>query len=93
MASKLKDPGESRIFTFDWADHLGTTVTISSQTTTAETGLTVTSSAIGSGNQVVNVKLTGGTTGEDYVVTNTIVTSTAETLVAKGTVAIRPRAV
>lgn len=90
MAAKLKDAGESRLYQFDWSTHLGSD-TISSQTTTAETGLTVSSSAIGTGNQKVNALLTGGTNGEDYTVTNTIVTSASETLVARGVVSVRQR--
>lgn len=82
----VKDPADVRVYTFDWdAENLAAAVTIVSQTTTVaavqpsgDTALTVVSSGTGLGIQAsgrtVKCKLSGGTLGALYRVTNRIVT-------------------
>ena len=85
-----KDPSEVLDYVFDWApltngrtgaisDWLTSGETIVSRTITAETGITVDSSSITDSNTSVTVWLSGGTAGENYIVTCTIVTSAGRT--------------
>lgn len=84
----LKDPSDVKTYTFDWdAENLPSGVTISSQTTTvtalepstSDTALTVSTSGSGlgvlTGSRKVGVRLSAGTLGQKYQVTNEIVTS------------------
>lgn len=83
----IKDPADVRVYTFDWdAENLATSATIVSQTTTAtalhpsgDTALTVTTTGSGlgiqSGSRKVKCKLSGGTLGATYRITNTITTN------------------
>ena len=83
----VKDPADVRVYTFDWdTENLAQSVTISSQTTavaavrpSGDTSLIVTTSGSGLGIQTgartVKCKLSGGTLGALYRVTNTITTN------------------
>lgn len=85
-----KDPGDRLDWKFDFksttngsdtdvADVLASGETISSRTVTADDGITVDSSSITDTNTSVTVWLSGGTAGEEYTVTCTIVTSAGRT--------------
>lgn len=84
-----KDPDEIKLYTMDWTDGLNSGATVSASTWTAETGLTVVTSGIVTGSLKTSVKLSGGTDGQDYVVTNQVTTSDGETLERSGIVAVR----
>lgn len=83
----VKDPADVRVYTFDWnAENLAVSATIASQTTTVsavrpsgDTALTVTTTGSGlgiqAGSRTVKCKLSGGTLGALYRVTNTITTN------------------
>lgn len=75
----LKDPAAVLDYKFDWSSWLASGETISTQTTTAATGLTVDSSSITDTNTTVTAWLSGGTAGTEYTVTNQIVTSSSRT--------------
>ncbi len=69
-----KQPAEVLDYDIDYTDWLETGDTIASKTVTAETGLTVDSSAIWGADKKVKVWLSGGTDATTYKVTVTIVT-------------------
>lgn len=64
---------------FDWSDWLTTAETISSQTTTVTTGITLASSSITDTNTSVTAWLSGGTLGITYQVDCTITTNQSRT--------------
>lgn len=80
------DPDENKYYAFDWTSGLntGATVTVS---TWAGTGLTFSSQAIAS--PITRAKITGGTAGLNYTVTNTITTSDGELLERSGILRVR----
>lgn len=89
LGKRYKDPQETRLFTFDWADHLGVEE-ISTSTFTVEDGITHVTDNIVDGNQQTSILLSGGTEGVDYTITNTItIADTGETLERSGVVAVR----
>lgn len=82
----VKDPSDISVYAFDWnTDHLAAGVTISTSTfavsavkpTTATVPTLNTDSPLGiqAGSRTTKVKVTGGTAGALYRVTNTIITS------------------
>ena len=79
MASTFtKDPDAVLDYAFDWATNwLATGETISSETVTASTGLTVVSTTENAG--TVTTWLSGGTASTAYTVTCQIVTSAGRT--------------
>ena len=86
--SYTKDPDAVLDYKFDWksntngrgyTDWLGTSETISSIAITADTGITVDSSALADTNTSVLVWLSGGTVGTTYSVACKIVTSASRT--------------
>jgi hypothetical protein len=80
-----KDPNESRVIVFDWdAENLATSVTISTSTFTITvvrpanelvSGLTKDNPSILSGSRKTQVRLTAGTLGSRYQLTNQVVTN------------------
>ena len=87
----IKDVDEYRTFEMRWTDHLGTD-TIATSDWTVPAGLTLITKSIGNSNRSAYVKLSGGVDGTDYIITNTITTTTsAETLSFSGTVRVRSR--
>lgn len=68
----LKDPSGTLDYSIDWTDWLGTD-TISSSSWTVPSGLEVGTALAGTA--VATVWLSGGTAGNSYYVTNTIVTA------------------
>ena len=73
-----KDPESVLDWAWEFSDWRGSGDSISNKTVTAETGITVDSSAI-NGTQVV-VWLSGGTAGESYDVTVQAVTANGRTV-------------
>lgn len=73
-----KGPGERLDHIVNWAIHLGSD-TISSSSWTAETGITIDKDT--NTTTTATVWLSGGTLGEFYLITNTIVTDGERTLV------------
>ena len=80
----VKDPEAIRVYTWDYdADNLGTSVTIITSSwwilpifpSTTDTALTKDSESILPGQRATQVRLTGGTLGQIYEVTNRIVTN------------------
>jgi len=75
--SNIKDPSAVLDWMFDWSDWLASGETITDHTITADTGITVDSSAESDGK--VTVWLSGGTAGINYKVACLIVTSAGRT--------------
>lgn len=74
---KVKDPNAVKPYGVTWSDWLESGETISTSTWIADTGITVDSSS--KTDTVTTVWLSGGTDGQNYRVTNRIVTSLGKT--------------
>jgi hypothetical protein len=85
----IKDPDAELNYVFDWSSWLPSGVTISSQTTTVQTGLTLESESITDSSTSVTVKISGGTSGSDYSVANKVTLSDGQ--VDERTIYIRVR--
>lgn len=72
MSIYLKDPGEKLNYTENWADYLGAQ-TISSSSWSVPTGIT--QDSVSNTSSAATIWLTGGTHGQEYVITNQITTS------------------
>ena len=77
LQNPLKDPSAVLDYVFDWTEWLATGETITDHTITADTGITVDSSAESDGK--VTVWLSGGTAGINYKVACKITTSAGRT--------------
>jgi len=77
LQNPLKDPSAVLDYVFDWTGWLATGETITDHTITADTGITVDSSAESDGK--VTVWLSGGTAGENYKVACLITTTAGRT--------------
>lgn len=75
--TRVKDPDAVLDYGFDWTAWLEAGETIATSTWTADEGITVGDSAIGTG--TTKVWLSGGTDGTEYLVTNEITTSAGRT--------------
>lgn len=77
-----KKPNEAKTYTFDASPLLdGISTTISTiVSVTADSGLTVDSSALSSDSKKINVKLSSGTAGTTYRVTAQFTTADGQTL-------------
>jgi hypothetical protein len=73
----VKDPDEVKDYARNWAPVLGDD-TIATSTWTPEAGVTVDSDS--HTDTVATMRLSGGTEGEEYGVTNTVVTAGGQTL-------------
>jgi hypothetical protein len=77
--SAIKDPNSVEVYVWDWdAEHLAASAEISTSTFTItgpDSTLTQDEASILSGNRKAQVRLTGGTVGKVYTVTNRIVTN------------------
>ena len=91
MDSIKKDPQAVLDYGFDWSASgwLATGETISTSNWTVEAGITKDSDT--NDNTTTTIWLSGGTAGEDYTVTNTIVTSASRTDERSIIVAVRER--
>jgi hypothetical protein len=87
MTLEAKTPTEVKDYGVNWAPYLGTGVTIATSDWEVPAGITEDSSDIDALATVV--RLSGGTAGTDYTLTNTIVTSAGETLVRAIEVRVR----
>jgi hypothetical protein len=77
LQNPLKDPSAVLDYVFDWTEWLATVETITDHTITADTGITVDSSAESDGK--VTVWLSGGTAGINYKVACLITTTAGRT--------------
>ena len=77
LQNPLKDPSAVLDYVFDWTGWLATGETITDYTITADTGITVDSSAESDGK--VTVWLSGGTAGINYKVACLITTAAGRT--------------
>lgn len=78
LGQRTKDSADIRIYTINWARFLGAlSTTISSSTFVVDSGLTKVSES--NTTTSAAVKVSGGTSDQSYVVTNTIVTASGET--------------
>ena len=77
LQNPLKDPSAVLDYLFDWNEWLATGETITDHTITADTGITVDSSAESDGK--VTVWLSGGTAGINYKVACLITTTAGRT--------------
>lgn len=78
MSIYIKDPSELLDYVEDWDDYwLAAGETISTSTWTAASGITVSSSS--NTTTTATVWLSGGTHGQEYLVTNRITTSAGRT--------------
>ena len=77
LQNPLKDPSAVLDYVFDWTEWLATGETITDHTITADTGITVDSSAESDGK--VTVWLSGGTAGINYKVACLVETSDGRT--------------
>ena len=77
LQNPLKDPSAVLDYAFDWTGWLAAGETITDHTITADTGITVDSSAEYDGK--VTVWLSGGTAGENYKVACLVETSAGRT--------------
>ena len=76
-----KDPQAVLDYTVDYTNFLQTGDSIASQTTTADTGLTVDSSSIIGSSKKITMNLSGGTVNTTYEVKLTAVTANSLTFV------------
>lgn len=83
-----KHPDAIVIYMMDWTTALNPLATISTSTWVVG-GLTKTADAIVTGSLKTTVTVTGGVDGQDYLLTNTVVTSDGETLVESGQLRVR----
>lgn len=74
---RYKDPDEVLIFGINWADYLGSDTIIGS-TWVVPVGVTMVSNAFT--DTLATIKLSGGTLGQVYRITNRITTSDGETV-------------
>ena len=79
IAPEHKDPNSIIIRGIDWTKSLQTAETISTSTWIADAGITIVQD-LGISGLVTKVKISGGTVGTTYKVTNRITTSGGETL-------------
>ena len=77
LQNPLKDPSAVLDYVFDWTGWLAAAETITDHTITADTGITVDSSAESDGK--VTVWLSGGTAGINYKVACLITTTAGRT--------------
>ena len=84
-----KDPDETRVEPMDWTLGLNEGATILTSSWTFPAGLTKVTDGIVAGSLKSYVTMSGGTHGNDYIVTNTITTSDGETLEQSGRVKVR----
>lgn len=87
----LKDPDETRALIMDWTNHLAAPAdTIATSSWSVPTGLTLVTHGVVTGNKKTSVTISGGTADTDYIVSNTITTTTSgETLQRSGTLRVR----
>ena len=99
----FKQPGESKLYSMDFTDLLGTSETISSVTSVTEEGTTdltiankvvITSETVVDGvtigvNKGISFRVSGGIHGRNYRIEAIVVTSAANTLEGDGILKVR----
>lgn len=86
----MKDPNEIRTFYMDWSAHLQTQ-TIVASAWTVPVGLVMESNGVLMGNTKTSITISGGTARTEYIVTNTVTTSTGQVYERSGTVSVRQK--
>jgi len=76
MGVRQKAPSEALDHTISYADRLGTSDTIATSTFAVDTGLTNVSDT--NSDTTTSIRLSGGTAGQRYKVTNTVTTTDGE---------------
>ena len=79
-AVRIKDPGTVLPFAFDWSDELPTGAVIDTSSWESDDPADLVVDSDSETDTVATVVLSGGTAGDEYFVTNTIVTDGAATL-------------
>lgn len=89
VGTLFKDPQETRTFKMDWSAHLGKQ-TIANSSWTIPTGLTHVANGIVQGSTKTYITLSGGTSGNSYVVTNTVwIANTSDIYERSGTLMVQ----
>lgn len=83
-----KLPSEIRVFTMDWSAQLGSDEIANSSWTITPNTATIMQSYIPN-ETMTTIRVSGGVSGVNYIVTNTITTSNSETLIESGTLHVR----
>lgn len=79
LGTKVQDPSDVRIWAFDWSAFLAErSTTISSSSWAVQAGLTEVAES--NTTTTATVKVSGGTNGTKYLVTNTVVLANGETV-------------
>lgn len=87
MISTSKDPLSAEDFQLDWAAELGTADTIASSAWTVAAGLSAANSGSITG-KTTQIRLTGGTVGRTYLVTNLVTLASGQTKARSLTITI-----
>ena len=88
IGTKVQDPSDVRIWAFDWSEFLDErSTTISSSSWVVPSGLTEVSDSHTT--TTATVKVSGGTHGQKYLVTNTVVLANGETVEKSFTLWVR----
>ena len=89
LGTKIKDPDDVRLYSFDWSAELDDD-TISSSSWELDSPLVSVTEAIGTDERSTTVAVSGGVHGENYEIRNTIIrTSSGETISKSGIIAVR----
>lgn len=89
VGTLVKDPQETRTFRMDWSAHLDTQK-IATSTWSVPAGLTVVGNGVLEGNTKTYITLSGGTSGNSYIVTNTItIVNSSDIYERSGTLDVR----
>ena len=83
-----KLPNEVRVFTMDWSAQLGPDAIANSSWTITPNTATILQSYIAT-ETLTTIRVEGGVSGVNYILTNTITTSNSETLIESGTLHVR----
>lgn len=78
--SYVKDPTEKKDYEIDWTNHLGTGETVTSSTwSVSPAGITLAAPNLAAlASPITRTRLTGGTAGVEYRITNHVITSTTQ---------------
>lgn len=92
MAALSKTSNESRVYTFDFTNVTeiagGDTLTGTPTVSANPTGLTIGTPAVAGAAKKVTVRLSGGTSGVNYVVSCIVATTAGNTLEGEGTLIV-----
>lgn len=90
LGTRFKTAAETRLFTFDWADHLEAGQLITGHTITVPAGVTLVSSSVAAAGTAVSFLLSGGTLGQRYEIKCAVnINASSESLERTGIVEIK----